>query len=256
MLASLRHQRILESLSIEREITVAGLARSFGCSLETIRRDLALLERRRQLSRVHGGAVQVPSPDLPPVPTRMGRERAAKEHVAELAAAQVPAGAHVFLGAGTTTLALAVRLVSIPARTVFVTNMLDIAQVLGHGDHEVHLTGGVFHPETHALGGPEVLQFLDGRLFDLTILGAAAFDREHGVMGPTAAHAALVEHLRPRSRRRMVVADSSKFGRSDRYVLLGFADIDLMVTDRPPAEAFLERFARAGTQVLWSERAA
>jgi DeoR/GlpR family transcriptional regulator of sugar metabolism len=250
MLATLRRQQILDLLAIDRQITVAGLAESFGCSVETVRRDLSVLEQRQQLRRVHGGAVKIPPPDLPPVPARLGRERAAKDTVAELAAALVPAGAHVFLGAGTTMLTLAVRLLGLPARTSFVTNMIDVAQVLARGAHEVYLAGGLVHAETHALGGPEVLRFLEGRMFDLVILGAAAIDGEHGVMGPTAAHAALAERLRARSRRRMVLADGSKFGRSDRYLMLGFSDIDVIVTDRPPPAAFVARATEAGARLV------
>ncbi|MDQ0472665.1 DeoR/GlpR family DNA-binding transcription regulator [Labrys wisconsinensis] len=250
MLPPARRQRILERLARGGEVEVAGLAAELGISVETARRDLTALEQRRLLRRVHGGAVALPSPALPPVRSRIDRAGAAKADIAEAALPLVPAGAHVFLGAGSTMLALAARLADLPVRTTFVTNMIDIAVALRRGVHEVHLTGGEVDADTHAVGGPEALRFLERRLFDLAITGAAAIDAEHGVMGPTAAHAAITEILRRRARRRMVLSDHSKFGRSDRYGQGDLAEIDVLVTDRPPPEPFPARLAAAGVQLV------
>ncbi|TCR63182.1 DeoR/GlpR family DNA-binding transcription regulator [Bosea sp. BK604] len=250
MLANARQQRILELLNAVAEVEVAALAADLGVSIETARRDLVALERRRLLRRVHGGAVALPPPSLPPVRLRMDYASDAKADIVEAALPLVPAGSHIFLGAGSTVLALAGRLADLPVRTTFVTNMIDIAVALRGGVHEVHLTGGELYADTHTLGGPEALRFLENRLFDLAITGAAALDAEHGVMGPTTAHAAITDILRRRARRRMVLSDYSKFGRSDRYRQGDLAEIDVLVTDRRPPEPFPARLAAAKVQLV------
>jgi len=181
---------------------------------------------------------------------RMDYASDAKADIVEAALPLVPAGSHIFLGAGSTVLALAGRLADLPVRTTFVTNMIDIAVALRGGVHEVHLTGGELYADTHTLGGPEALRFLENRLFDLAITGAAALDAEHGVMGPTTAHAAITDILRRRARRRMVLSDYSKFGRSDRYRQGDLAEIDVLVTDRRPPEPFPARLAAAKVQLV------
>jgi DeoR/GlpR family transcriptional regulator of sugar metabolism len=127
MLPSARHQKILELLATGAEVEVAALARALGVSIETARRDLVALERRRLLRRVHGGAITLPPPDLPPVRLRIDHDSAAKIDIADAALAHIPAGSHIFLGAGSTMLALARRLAELPVRSTFVTNMIDIA---------------------------------------------------------------------------------------------------------------------------------
>jgi hypothetical protein len=87
-------------------------------------------------------------------------------------------------------------------------------------------------------------------LFDLVVFGASAIDPEHGVMGPTSAHAALAEVLRRRGRRCMALADATKFGRTDRYILTGFDDLDVVVSDRLPPPPFPELLGAADVQVV------
>ena len=188
----LRRQRILERLASARQVEVAHLAAELGCSTETVRRDLDALAREGHLRRLHGAAVSAPPSELPPVLRRADRERRANDLAADLAAKFVPAGGLVFIGGGSTMLTLAARLLDLPARTGFVTNMVDIAGLLARGGrHEVRLPGGWLDPVTHCLDGPEMLRFLETRRFDLALVGASGVDAEDGAMGPTAGHLAL-----------------------------------------------------------------
>ncbi|MBX7558335.1 DeoR family transcriptional regulator, partial [Streptomyces sp. tea 10] len=56
MFAAERHEEITRTVSHERRVNGAGLAKRFGVTMETIRRDLAVLESQGKLRRVHGGA--------------------------------------------------------------------------------------------------------------------------------------------------------------------------------------------------------
>jgi DNA-binding LacI/PurR family transcriptional regulator len=57
MIAAARHDAILRELELRGSVTVAALAARLGVSAMTLRRDLAALEARALLVRVHGGAV-------------------------------------------------------------------------------------------------------------------------------------------------------------------------------------------------------
>ena len=59
MFAAERHEEIARTVSRERRVNGAELARRFEVTMETIRRDLAVLESQDRLRRVHGGAVSV-----------------------------------------------------------------------------------------------------------------------------------------------------------------------------------------------------
>ncbi|HSB28190.1 MAG TPA: DeoR family transcriptional regulator, partial [Pyrinomonadaceae bacterium] len=51
-----RSDQILQELLRHGEVSVDSLAKSFGVSAATIRRDLSELERQGLLRRIHGGA--------------------------------------------------------------------------------------------------------------------------------------------------------------------------------------------------------
>jgi DeoR/GlpR family transcriptional regulator of sugar metabolism len=63
MLPTQRRQAILAEVRQARAVSAEDLARRYGVSLETIRRDLRGLRDRGLLERVYGGAL--PSCDLP-----------------------------------------------------------------------------------------------------------------------------------------------------------------------------------------------
>jgi DeoR/GlpR family transcriptional regulator of sugar metabolism len=256
MLNALRHERILDRLTAVGEVTVAQLAAELDCAPETVRHDLAALEAMARLRRVHGGAVQMPEPHLPPVRHRIARDRLAKDAVANAAIPLVPAGAQIFVGPGSTTLVLAVRLAELPSRCCFVTNMLDIAQLLSQsGRHDVRLLGGEMNGETRCTTGGDMLVDLKRWVFDLVIVGAAAIDARHGLMLPIASFGGMMETLRERSRERMVLADATKFTVPGRQVLWPWTAIDILVTDRRPSALFEQSVQLAGTRLVVARQA-
>ena len=70
MYAEERQQTIAGLVADRGRVSVTALAEEFGVTTETVRRDLALLERAGMLRRVHGGAV--PAGALTYVETALG----------------------------------------------------------------------------------------------------------------------------------------------------------------------------------------
>ena len=102
-----RHAEVLRLLTVDRRVESARLAQRFDVSAESVRKDLALLEERGLLRRVHGGAVPCePSRAEPPVADRDVR-LAQKSSIARRALAFVPDCGSLLLDAGSTTLRLA-----------------------------------------------------------------------------------------------------------------------------------------------------
>ena len=94
-------------------MTVAALAREFGVSGMTVRRDLANLEARSEVRRTHGGAVLAERMILEfDYRERREANRAAKRAIAAAARRLVRPGQTLILDNGTTTLELAARLAS------------------------------------------------------------------------------------------------------------------------------------------------
>src|SRR3954471_4975793 len=98
MLALERRQHVLDTLRRDRSVVVTDLARRFGVTEETVRRDLQKLEKEGLVSRTHGGAVapEAEAEDLPYL-TRQTTNSEAKRRIAVHAAHLLPHGAAVML---------------------------------------------------------------------------------------------------------------------------------------------------------------
>ena len=108
MKAQDRHSRILAALAREGRVSVTELARDHDVTVETIRRDLAVLDRAGALRKIHGGALPVAQTDREPsILQRLGVGTGEKQRIAERALAELPGQGTILLDSGTTTLALA-----------------------------------------------------------------------------------------------------------------------------------------------------
>jgi len=253
-LGAARQQTILSLLSGGDFVAVGDLAGQLGVSQETIRRDIRLLEEAGRLRRVHGGAAPPGPIDLSarrPVTERLEVERAAKTLAAQAALPLFETGMDIFLGGSSTMLLLAEELAQHGPALSATTNMIDIATVLAAaGRFRVTLLGGVLKPATHTLVGPDVLAALERRVFDLSVCGASAVHPRHGILGPSEWHAAIGAAVAGRSHRFAIVADATKFGRSDAHVVQPLGGIAAFASDAPPGPELAAALRDAGTAVL------
>lgn len=234
MYAEERQQAIAELVGRRGRMSVTDLAERYGVTSETVRRDLALLERLGHVRRVHGGAV--PAAALTVTEPGLGeREHTRADHkdrIAAAAAAFLPgSGGSVIFDAGTTT----GRVVgALPADTdlTVVTNSVPIAaRLAGLASVHLHLIGGRIRGITQAAVGAEALRFLEIVHVDVAFIGTNALTVDHGLSTPDAEEAAVKRAMVHSADRVVVVADSSKIGRRH---LLSFAPataVDVLVTD-------------------------
>src|SRR5690606_14873535 len=151
----------------------------------TIRRDLRALEVEGQLSRRHGGAVAVGGSVHEPSYTEKTHVAAAEKlAIAEVAASLIEDGDALVIGPGTTTQALALRLVRFRELTVVTTSLL-VAQALARARGvEVFVTGGSLRGPIHALIGGTAEQALAGLRTPKAFLSGNGLTVEHGLSTP------------------------------------------------------------------------
>ncbi|GLS36531.1 D-beta-D-heptose 1-phosphate adenosyltransferase [Mesorhizobium tianshanense] len=256
-LGAARQQSILTLINQGDVVSVGEFATSFGVSPETIRRDIRALEEAGHLRRVHGGAAPKRTFDLTarrPVAERLEVDREGKILAAKAAMALFENDMNVFLGASSTMLLVAQELVRSDKRLTITTNMIDIATIVAaSGRCTVTLLGGIVNPQTHTVGGHEVLKSLEDRLFDLTVMGTSAVSPVHGILGPTKYHNLLVTTLASRSHQTSFVMDSAKFGRRDAHLALPLSQVDFVATDSLPSGDIAAALEEAGVTVLLPE---
>jgi DeoR/GlpR family transcriptional regulator of sugar metabolism len=234
VLARQRQTLILERVRDDGGVRVGDLARDLGVSDMTVRRDLELLHNRGLIEKVHGGATALQDSALfePGFAAKSGLEQPEKEAIADAAVALIAPGTAIGISAGTTTYALARRLVDIPGLTV-VTNSVPVADVLhgaGRSDQTIILTGGVRTP-SDALVGPFAVAALRTIHVDQVFMGVHGMDPHSGFTTPNVLEADTDRALVAAGRRLVVVADHSKWGVIGISTIARLDEADTLVTD-------------------------
>jgi DeoR/GlpR family transcriptional regulator of sugar metabolism len=232
-MARQRHDYILSRINDEGAVRVADLVDSLGVSDMTIRRDLGVLHERGLLEKTHGGASAIPGSTLyePGFRAKSGLMQLEKEAIAARAAELIAPGTAIGLSAGTTTFALARRLVGVPGLTL-VTNSVPVADVLhrtGRPDQTVILTGGVRTP-SDALVGPLAVASLRSVHLDMVILGVHGM-YERGFTTPNILEADTNRALIEAARQLIVIADHSKWGMVGISAIARLDEADMLISD-------------------------
>jgi DeoR family transcriptional regulator, aga operon transcriptional repressor len=244
-----RFSAILEQLSGNGSASVDELSERLGVSGATIRRDLRQLADQRLLSRTHGGAVvQAVSYELP-VRYRAERHSQQKRRIARAAAEFVPQGGVVGITGGTTTTEAARVLASRQDLTV-VTNALNIAAELAiRPNLSLIVTGGMARSASFELVGPVAEQTLGGYHLDVALLGVDGIDAQAGCTTHDDTEARTNAVLLKRSKRAVVLADSTKLGTVAFATICDLTEVDTLITDTDADPAELDRLRSVGLTV-------
>ena len=206
------------------------LRKRLKASESTLRRDLMALEREGVLKRVHGGALAAaerePAYDFA---WQSGRMAEAKARIARATASLVEDGQVVILDGGSTVAAVARELAS---RSLHVlTNSLPIAELLQHARQvELTLTGGTFDPRLGALLGPLTEHSLGAVAADVLVMGTGGVT-ESGFTNNNALVVGSERKMIEVSRKVVIVADHTKFGRAAMFPLAPLEAAHVVVSD-------------------------
>lgn len=245
-----RQEQILEFLNHQPRITVPQICSLFSVSEATARRDLEELANRGLARRVHGGAIPLmEAPPEPPILSR-GRDQAdEKASIAELAAALVKDGDTLFLGSGSTVLALA-RLLRDRSLTVLTNSLAIINALADVPSIQLVSLGGSFRPTELSFIGHITEQALAEVRADIVFLGIRALDLQHGLTNDY-----LPETLTDRAvlgigREIVILADHTKIGRVSSAFVAPVTAITTLITDQLAPPEFVQALRELEVQVL------
>jgi DeoR/GlpR family transcriptional regulator of sugar metabolism len=230
---------MLDRIQREGGVSVAELARAYEVSAITVHRDLEQLANEGLVERVHGGARAV-SPtaaiSAPAIATawsqRVEQAAAAKDAIAERAAALVNPGSTVFLDASSSTLCLARRLMEEPPNELtLVTSSPAIAYEMQAEPVHVVVAPGELDQHMKMIAGRWTVEFVSQLNFDVAFVSAAGLTLNEGLTTARRPLADVVRAARSAAKRTVALIDASKFGRASLLTIMGATDPDLIITD-------------------------
>ncbi|MDR0534537.1 MAG: DeoR/GlpR family DNA-binding transcription regulator [Verrucomicrobiales bacterium] len=234
MFAHERHQAIQELLAKKQRLTVGALQHALRISPATLRRDLGEMEKAGLVVRVHGGVVH-PSAlrGEPSFAQRGGQAVDAKREIAKATAALIPDKAVVFIDAGTTCLEVG-RLLMTRKGLTLITNSVPFLSLAAAGcDAQVVSVGGKLRDLAGALTGSLALSWLASLHADVAVVSAAGLSLKDGASTTELEEAAIKQQFLARSKRRILVADRSKWNAPRMTKFAGWNNFETWVTDCP-----------------------
>jgi DeoR/GlpR family transcriptional regulator of sugar metabolism len=243
-----RRGEVMRVLGIEGKLRAAELAVRLGVSLDTVRRDLAELEARGRLRRVHGGALPVATPGPPRFADRVQQDVDAKEAIASAAVGLVHTGEVIALSGGSTVLAFARRLPDDLEATVVATNPEIVAALADHTRLTVDVVGGRLHPRARTVTGPMAVDALRSVRPDVCVFSSCTLHPALGVTLREREEAIVVRTMLEGSARKVNLSTTAKLGASGPYPVTPVAELDVLVTDAGEAEC--EPYRALGLEVI------
>ncbi|MFE1175772.1 DeoR/GlpR family DNA-binding transcription regulator [Streptomyces sp. NPDC058773] len=244
-----RRQTILRYVVEHGETRIDELADHFQVSLMTMHRDLDDLAGRHLLRKKRGRAVAFPALTMETATRfREGENLPAKKAICASAAAWIQPGQTVVMDDSTTLYPLAAALRNVEQLTV-VTNSVGIAQLLGsEADVTVTLLGGQYRGEFNSCTGPEVTRALSRLQADLALMSATAI-LEGRLFHPLREYADVKEAMIACSRRSLLLADHSKFGKTATHAFGTITAYDTVLTDTTTPENEISAIRGLGVAV-------
>jgi DeoR family fructose operon transcriptional repressor len=253
MYAEERQEAIAALVISKGRASVTELAQTYDVTTETVRRDLAALDKAGVVRRVHGGAVPARALHLvePGVGERESTRSDFKDAIAAAAIDYVPrTGASMLLDAGTTTARIA-ALLPTNRELVVVTNSVPIAARLAAIDSvSLQLLGGRVRGVTQAAVGEHALRVLDSIRVDIAFIGTNAISVRHGLSTPDSEEAAVKRAMVRSANYVVVAADSSKVGREDFVSFAPISSVDTLITDTELDDADRHLLTEQGVEVV------
>jgi DeoR family transcriptional regulator of aga operon len=245
-----RLNQIVSAVVDHAQVDVTSLAERFAVSEATIRRDLQLLERQQLVSRTHGGATpHVAFNDLP-LGYKTSQESAEKRRIARAALAFLDGARVIGMTGGTTVFEFA-RLLPGRSGLTAVTNALNVAtSLVSSPGLQVFAAGGEVRASSQETVGPSAEAFLADYHVDVSFIGVDAVDPVAGFTNYDPLGARVNGILCHRSRTTVVLADSTKFGRTALARVCAIRDVDVLVTDARASAAVVEEIERQGCRVV------
>ena len=238
MLARERQDIIIRLVRERGSVITSELMAMLGASESTVRRDLEVLDKQHQLSRVRGGATATISRARlilhdASVAQKRDVNPVAKRAIGARAAALVGPDDFVYIDAGTSTMQLAEAITQTEA--TYFTNSIPHAQLLLAKGCKTYLPGGMVKPLTEALVGEATIASLENLHFTLGFWGTNGISREAGFTTPEYSEAKVKEVSMVHTLRRYVLADQSKFDQVSLVTFASFEDATIL-TDQLPSD--------------------
>ncbi|WP_111747988.1 DeoR/GlpR family DNA-binding transcription regulator [Salinisphaera orenii] len=244
-----RQDRIVARAQESGYVAVETLAREFGVTTQTVRRDINALAETGRLRRHHGGATPPSTIENAELAMRQVINVDGKRRIAEDVVARLPDQASAFLTLGTTMEQVGACLAR-RSRLRLITNNLRVAVSLsGNEELDVMVASGVMRSLDAGVTGESAVDFFDNFRVDYALMSISGIDFDGTLYDFDHREVRVLRTIMANARQVYLLADSTKYGRGALVRAGSVADVDAFFTDAPPPEQLRAVLERSGVEL-------
>lgn len=246
----IRRQQMVNEVNQAHSVTVEQLAAQFGISVETVRRDLAWLEKMGRLVRVHGGARTLQQDDLGELfKKRRNEHTEAKNVMARKALAMIERYMTIGLDASSSDWFLARLLPDMPLTVV--TNSMEVVRELSSRPSiRIICVGGDYCSRYADFIGDMAQRNFRSQHIHISFVSCFGVNLLTGLWENSELNAMTKRAMIDVSQKTVLLADSSKYGRRSPYNMADWSQVKYVADDGLMNDETLSRFAELGVTVL------
>ena len=242
-----REHTILNRLMVQGAVSVAHLSSELEVSEVTIRSDLSSLEERGLLSRTHGGAL----PSIHPhIFQRQNMNIEEKHRIAKAAADLVGDGDAIMIEAGTTTSLLPRYLAGKRDILIITNSILAFESAKSNPALKITLVGGEFRDSTDSFVGRITLDTIRRFNVRCAFVGTDGFSLKSGITTHLIEGGDVISVMRERAENLVLLADSSKYGKTGVVTILPLSQINTLITDTGLPDAAKEELNQIPLHII------
>lgn len=249
--------QIIKYLKIYNSSTISELADHFDVSTMTVRRDLRSLEDKGLVRVFHGGVIfnsqqsdasDSDSTDYSLI-TAGSQHTEEKNKIGKRAAALISPNDTIIIDTGSTTECLARSIPMSMPITVLCYNLNILMHVSKLKNADLVFAGGYYHPETMLFESSEGIELIKRSRANKAFVAAAGIHSELGVTSLT--HEGRTKRaIISTAQTKVLIADSSKFGRVFQSFFADLQEFDIVVTDSGIPQDYADTVEQLGIELI------
>lgn len=251
-------------------MTVNELADDFDLSVDSIRKDLQYLARKKKCRRVYGGAIknapathavqEVDASTDHPISDAASLDGevvsvdevdTARLALAQRAFLEINSGDFIFLDISQTNLLLARLLAQSDKRLIVTTNMLGIMRELSNRPQITAIaTGGYLNVQLNGFVGSTTVSMLEPLLFEKAFIGVSGINIDKLVATSKDIDSGMVKKQAMKNATyKFLMVDSDKFSKPGAFEFASLDDFSAIITDSDN-HLILDKIRRRGIPIL------
>ena len=241
MLIEERHKRILEELQKNPQITVKELAQQLCFSEPTIRRDFTELHKKGLITKYYGGAMlnkRAADGEIP-FAMRENEKSTGKTIIGKKAASFVHDGSVIMLDGSTSAYHL-VPYIAEHKDIIVITSGAKTAVALAERDVTTFSTGGKMIVHSFSYVGQEAEDFVRKINADVLFFSCHGLSLDGMMSDPSVREANLRRVMFEKCKKKYLLCDGSKFGKTFFYNMGDVSEVDGIISDIEIPESIMK----------------